>query len=70
MPTDYHFLILHEVLQLRFSRYNDRVSTCGQPLAFGSVILGYVDLDFVRDYFWVEDFLFDPAIMAGLSGDS
>jgi len=70
MPTDYHFLILHEVLQLRFSRYNDRVSTCGQPLAFGSVILGYVDLDFVRDYFWVEDFLFDPAIMAGLSAEN
>jgi hypothetical protein len=34
------------------------------------VILGYVDLDFVRDYFWVEDFLFDPAIMTGLSAEN
>jgi hypothetical protein len=66
MPTDYHFLILHEVLQLQISRHNERVANAGQPLAFGSVWLAHVDFDFVRDYFWDEDFLFDPAVMASL----
>lgn len=66
MPTDYHFLILHEVLQLQISLHNDRVSSRGQPLAFGSVLLGHVDFDFVSDYFWDEDFLFDPTVMSSL----
>jgi hypothetical protein len=52
MPTDYHFLILHEVLELQIISHNDLVSACGQPLAIGSVLLGHVDFDFVRDYFW------------------
>jgi hypothetical protein len=67
VPTDYHFLILHEVLQLQISRHNERVANAGQPLAFGSVWPAHVDFDFVRDYFWDEDFLFDPAVMSGLS---
>jgi hypothetical protein len=67
MPTDYHFLILHEVLELQISHHNNWVSACGQPLAFGSVLLGHVDFDFVRDYFWDEDFLLDPEVMASLS---
>ena len=67
LPTDYHFLMLHEVLEVQISHHNNRVSACGQPLAFGSVLLGHVDFDFVRDYFWDEDFLFDPEVMAGLS---
>jgi hypothetical protein len=67
MPTDYHFLILHEVLQLQISRHNERVANAGQPLAFGSVWLGHVDFDFVRDHFWDEDFLFDPTLMSRLS---
>jgi hypothetical protein len=67
MPTDYHFLILHEVLQLQISRHNDRVSSRGLPLAFGSVLLGHVDFDFVSYYLWDEDFLFDPGVMSGLS---
>ena len=52
MPTDYHFLILHEVLELQIIQHNDLVSACDQPLAFGSVLLGHVDFDFIRDYFW------------------
>ena len=52
MPTDYHFLILHEVLELQIISHNDLVSAFDQPLAFGSVLLGHVDFDFVRDYFW------------------
>ena len=67
MPTDYHFLILHEVLELQITSHNDLVSACDQPLAFGSVLLGHVDFDFVRDYFWDEDFLLDPEVMASLS---
>lgn len=30
-PTEYHFLILHEVLQLQISRHNERVASGGQP---------------------------------------
>jgi hypothetical protein len=67
MPTDYHFLILHEVLQLQISRHNDRVASSGQPLAFGSVLLCHIDFDFVSEYFWDEDFHFDPAVMSSLS---
>lgn len=67
MPTDYHFLVLHEVLQLQISLHNDRVASSGLPLAFGSVLLGHVELDFVSDYFWDEDFLFDPTVMSSLS---
>jgi hypothetical protein len=70
MPNDYHFLILHEVLELQISSHNDRVSACGQPLAFGSVLLGQVDFDFVRDYFWDEDFLLDSEVMASLSEEN
>jgi len=66
MPTDYHFLILHEVLLLQISYHNNQVASRGQPLAFGSVWLAHVDFDFVRDYFWDEDFLFDPTMMASL----
>jgi hypothetical protein len=67
MPTDYHFLILHEVLQLQINHHNDQVASGGQPLAFGSVLLGHVDFDFVSGHFWDEDFLFDPTMMSGLS---
>ena len=70
MPTDYHFLMLHEVLEVQISHHNNRVSVCGQPLAFGSVLLGHVDFDFVRDYFWDEDFLLDPEVMASLSEEN
>ena len=70
MPNDYHFLILHEVLELQISSHNDRVSACGQPLAFGSVLLGQVDFDFVRDFFWDEDFLLDSEVMASLSEEN
>jgi hypothetical protein len=52
MPSDYHFLILHEVLELQIIHHNSWVSAYDQPLAFGSVLLGHVDFDFVRDYFW------------------
>ena len=68
MPTDYHYLILHEVLQLQIGFHNDRISSGGQPLAFGSVLLGHVDFEFVADYyFWDEDFLLSEVVMAGLS---
>jgi hypothetical protein len=70
MPNDYHFLILHEVLELQISSHNDRVSASGQPLAFGSVLLGQVDFDFVRDFFWDEDFLLDSEVMASLSEEN
>jgi len=67
MHNDYHFLILHEVLKLQISSHNNLVSACGQPLAFGSILLGQVDFDFVREYFWDEDFLLDPEVLASLS---
>lgn len=70
MPTDYHFLMLYEVLEVQISYHNNRVSACGHPLAFGSVLLGLVDFDFVRDYFWDEDFLLDPEAMASLSEEN
>ena len=70
MPNDYHFLILHEVLELQIRYHNDQVSACGQPLAFGSVLLAQIDFDFVRDYFWDEDFLLDPEVMTNLSEEN
>jgi hypothetical protein len=67
MPTDCHFLILHEVLQHQISLHNDRVASRGQPLALGSVLLAHVNFDFVSEYFWDEDFHFDPTVMSSLS---
>ena len=34
------------------------------------MLLGQVDFDFVRDYFWDEDFLLDPEVMASLSEEN
>ena len=67
MPSDVHFLLLHEVLQHEIERHNDRVFDTGQPVACGDVRLLLIDFDFVRDFFWDLDFLLEPEVMERVS---
>ena len=63
MPSDVHFLLLHEVLQQEIERHNDLVLDTGQPVACGDVRLLLIDFDFVGDFFWDLDFLLEPEAM-------
>lgn len=63
MPTDYHFLILYDVLSQKIDIHNDTVSD-GVLSSNGPVLVGEIDFDWTIDlYFWDEDFLLDPDIM-------
>ena len=60
MPTEYHWLILHDVLHDGAEMHNDMVAEFG-PAKIGCVLLGEIDFDAVADiYFWDEDFLLEP----------
>lgn len=67
MPSDVHFLLLHEVLNHEIECHNDRVFETGQPVACGDVQLLLIDVDFVRDFFWDLDFLLEPEVMERVS---
>jgi hypothetical protein len=67
MPSDVHFLLLHEVLHHEIECHNDRVFDTGQPVACGDLRLLLIDFDFVRDFFWDLDFLLQPEVMERLS---
>lgn len=67
MPSDYHFLLLHDVLQHEIECHNDRVYETGRAVACGDVPLLLIDFDFVRDFFWDQDFLLEQQVMDRLS---
>jgi hypothetical protein len=61
MPTDYHFLILYEVLENWISFHNDVVDEEGADDVGEAISLGRIDFDWiVEHYFWDEDFLMGP----------
>lgn len=69
MPTDYHFLILYEILEWFIEIYNDDPSAVGSRGSFAGVRVGQIDLGGVLDtYFWDTDFLFDADALNALSG--
>ena len=60
MPTDYHFLILYEVLdtfiEIRNDSYDDELWS-----VFGGVRIRDIDFELIVDrYFWDLDFLMTP----------
>jgi hypothetical protein len=70
MPTDYHFLLLYDVLNQWIEQHNESVASEGKPFEYGELRVGEVDFDFAMDhYFWDEDFLLDPEMLDCLSSD-
>lgn len=69
MPSDVHFLLLHEVLHHEIECHNDRVFATGQPVACGDVRLMLIDVDCVSDFFWDLDVLLEPEVMERVSED-
>ena len=59
MPTEYHWLILADLLETGIELHNQAADAFG-PRRVGSVLLGEIDFDVVADiYFWDTDFLID-----------
>ena len=70
MPTDYHFLILYEILEWFIEIYNDDPGAVGSEGTLAGVRIGRIDLGGVVDlYFWDTDFLFDPDTLNALTGE-
>ncbi|MCZ6689787.1 MAG: hypothetical protein O7H41_09305 [Planctomycetota bacterium] len=68
--TDYHFLILHDVLQTHTEVHNDSLELSGEVRRYGDVVLGKIDVDAVLDvYFFDTDFLIDPEDLDALGGE-
>lgn len=71
MPTDYHFLVLYDVLELTIELHNDLVEEEDSPQEIGGKLLGTIDFDWIADYyFWDLDFLSSPQDMNNLSSDA
>jgi hypothetical protein len=70
MPTDYHFLILYEVLENWISYHNDMLEEEKAKNIDGTVCLGRIDFNWIVDhYFWDEDFLMNPRDRNRMSRD-
>jgi len=70
MPTDYHFLLLYDVLLQWIEHHNDTVTAEGHPLELGELVIGKIDFDSVVDhFFWDDDFLLDPEMVDGLTSE-
>ncbi len=71
MPTDYHFLVLYDVLELTIELHNDLIEEEDSPEEIGGKLLGKIDFDWIADYyFWDLDFLSSPQDMNNLSSDA
>ncbi len=71
MPTDYHFLVLYDVLELTIDLHNDLVVEEASPQKIGGSLLGEINFDWIADYyFWDLDFLSSPQDMNNLSSDA
>ena len=71
MPTDYHFLVLYDVLELTIDLHNDLVVEETSPQKIGGSLLGEINFDWIADYyFWDLDFLSSPQDMNNLSSDA
>lgn len=71
MPTDYHFLILYEVLSQQIDPHNDALVAGKEPREFGGMSFGRIDFDALLDeFFWDTDFLLDPEHLDRLPEES
>ena len=71
MPTEYHFLVLYDVISGFAELHNDSLSDEEPATKVGSLLVGEIDFDWLFDmYFWDCDFLTDPEVMNRLSGEA
>jgi hypothetical protein len=70
MPTEYHWLILADILTTGIELHNQAVDEFG-PRIVGSVLLGRIDFEAVADiYFWDEDFLIDAEAFNAMGAET
>ncbi len=70
MPTEYHWLILADILETGVELHNQVVEEFG-PRRVGSVLLGEIDFDAVTDiYFWDTDFFIDAKAFNALDAEA
>ncbi len=64
---DYHFLILHDVLQMHTEIHNDSLDLSGGMRRYGPVTLGRIDFGAVLDHYFLDtDFLFAPEVLGDM----
>jgi hypothetical protein len=65
--TDYHWLLLYDVLQVYTDIHNDFLRDEGGLFPVGPYLVGEIDFSFIVDvYFWDTDFLMNGKIVADL----
>lgn len=70
MPTEYHWLILADILKTGIEMHNQMVDKFG-PRKIGSVLLGEIDFDAVADiYFWDTDFLVEAEAFNAMDAET
>jgi len=69
MPSEYHFLILYDILDTFVEVHNDTLGLDGiSCVQVGDVMLGEIDFDWIEEtYFWDTDFLTPPETMDQLT---
>jgi len=70
MPTDYHFLLLYDVLSQQVDIHNDTLQNEGEKKEYGSICIGKIDFYALTDcYFWDLDFLLESEIINKMHPD-
>ncbi|MGA1824889.1 MAG: hypothetical protein ACMUIP_09505 [bacterium] len=70
MPTDYHFLLLYDVLSQHVDIHNDTIQDEGGTKEYGAIRIGKIDFYALTDcYFWDLDFLLDPEVINKMCPD-
>lgn len=65
--TDYHWLLLYDVLQVYVDIHNDFQRDKGGLFPVGPYLVGEIDFSFIVDvYFWDTDYLMDGKMVAAL----
>ena len=68
-PTDYHFLILYDVILIAVDIHNDGIRT-GLESLFPNLEIGIIDLDVLLDiYLWDTDFLLPAETLNKLTAE-
>ncbi|MGA1825018.1 MAG: hypothetical protein ACMUIP_10195 [bacterium] len=70
MPTDYHFLLLYDVLSQLVDFHNDTLQDEGGKKEYGSICIGKIDFYALTDcYFWDLDFLLNAEVINKMHPD-
>jgi len=72
MPSEYHFMILYDILDTFVEIHNDTLRLDGLACAqVGDVMLGEIDFDWITElYFWDTDFLTPAETMDELTAEA